>query len=86
MDSETNTNHRTNHVPDLPSLCRFIFNNSPLPVAMAVGAKHIVRYVNPAFCRLASKSKDELIGKRFAEISYHCSRPRRVVRSFPHKR
>jgi len=68
MDSETNTNHRTNHVPDLPSLCRFIFNNSPLPVAMAVGAKHIVRYVNPAFCFLTGKSEYELIGNTFSEI------------------
>jgi PAS domain S-box-containing protein len=68
MDSETNTNHRTNHVPDLPSLCRFIFNNSPLPIAMAVGAKHIVRYVNPAFCFLTGKSEYELIGNTFSEI------------------
>jgi PAS domain S-box-containing protein len=68
MDSETNTNHRTNHVPDLPSLCRFIFNNSPLPIAMAVGAKHIVRYVNPAFCFLTGKGEHELIGNTFSEI------------------
>ena len=27
-----------------------------------------MRYVNPAFCRLAGKSKDELIGNPFAEI------------------
>ena len=68
MDSETNTNHRTNQVPDLPSLCRLIFNNSPLPIAMAVGAKHIARYVNPAFCFLTGKSEYELIGIAFSEI------------------
>ena len=68
MDSETNANHRTNQVPDLPSLCRFIFNNSPLPIAMAVGAEHVVRYVNPAFCFLTGKSECEMIGNTFSEI------------------
>jgi len=31
------------------------------------GSNHILCYVNPAFCRLLSKTKDELTGKPFAE-------------------
>jgi hypothetical protein len=68
MDDETETNHRANQMPDLPGLCRLMFEGSPLPTATVEGAKHVVRYVNPAFCRLAGKSKDELIGNPFAEI------------------
>src|ERR1700680_1877583 len=68
MEAETNPNHRAEPVPDQLGLCRLIFNHSPLPIAIAAGAKHIVRYVNPAFCRLMNKSESELIAKSFAEI------------------
>jgi nitrogen-specific signal transduction histidine kinase len=68
MEAETNTNHRAGQVPDLPSFCRLIFNNSPLPIAMVAGAKHIVSYVNPAFCHLTGMSEYELIGNSFAKI------------------
>jgi PAS domain S-box-containing protein len=68
MDAVTETNHRADQMPDLPSLCRLMFEGSPLPMVTVEGAKHVVRYVNPAFCRLAGKSKDELIGNPFAEI------------------
>jgi two-component sensor histidine kinase len=37
-------------------------------MATVEGATHIVRYVNPAFCRLIDKTKDELLGKPFGEI------------------
>ena len=68
MDAGTKTIHRADQAPDLPGLCRSICEASPLPMATVVGAKHIVRYVNPALCRLVGKSKDELIGTPFAEI------------------
>src|SRR5512132_4481089 len=64
MDAGTGANQ----APNLLSLCCSIFEGSPLPMATVAGAKHIVRYVNPAFCHLAGKSKDELIGNPFAEI------------------
>jgi two-component sensor histidine kinase len=32
------------------------------------GAMHIVRYVNPAFCRLVDKTTNELVGKAFCEM------------------
>jgi signal transduction histidine kinase len=47
---------------------RLISNTSPLPVATLAGPDHILCYANPAFCRLASKTNDELSGKRFDEV------------------
>jgi two-component sensor histidine kinase len=38
-------------------------------MATLEGATHIVRYVNPAFCRLVDKTRDELVGKPFCEMS-----------------
>ena len=54
--------------PELASLCVAITEHSPWPMATAEGASHIVRYVNPAFCRLLAKAKSELVGKPFREI------------------
>ena len=53
------------HAPDVEQM---LFEGSPLPVAALAGPSHTVRYVNPAFCRLADKAKDDLIGKPFAEV------------------
>jgi len=44
---------------------RSLAEHSPLPLATAEGAAHIVRYVNPAFCRLTETSGEDLIGKPF---------------------
>jgi two-component sensor histidine kinase len=44
------------------------FDHSPLPMATVEGAKHIVRYVNPAFCRLTGKTSDELVGTPFCAM------------------
>ena len=54
--------------PELASLCVAITEHSPWPMATAEGASHIVRYVNPAFCRLLAKAKSDLVGKPFREI------------------
>ncbi len=62
------TAKRTEPPPDLAGLCRSIFDGSPLPTAMVEGAGYIVRYVNPAFCLMASKNKGQLTGIPFAEI------------------
>lgn len=40
---------------------------SPVPMAELAGEGHTVGYVNPAFCRLLGKAKDELVGNPFAE-------------------
>src|SRR5450830_1554823 len=54
--------------PDVSSLCRAITEHAPLPMATVEGASHIVRYVNPAFCRLMDKPAEQLVGKPFAEM------------------
>jgi two-component system NtrC family sensor kinase len=38
------------------------------PIAITEGATHIVCYVNPVFCSLAGRSKEEMIGKPIADI------------------
>ena len=52
---------------DLRDLCRNATEGSPLPMVTVEGLTHIVRYVNPAFCRLSHKKKAELMGRPFAE-------------------
>lgn len=47
-------------------LCRSLSESSPLPLIAVEGLTHLVRYVNPAFCRLAGKEKVDLIGIPFA--------------------
>jgi PAS domain S-box-containing protein len=37
-------------------------------MAMVEGTSHIVRYVNPAFCRLIGRPTEQLIGKSFREM------------------
>ena len=53
---------------DLPGLCLAYAEHSPLPMAAVEGVSHIVRYVNPAFCSLMDKSRQQLLGKPFAEM------------------
>jgi PAS domain S-box-containing protein len=57
-----------NQALDLSSLGLASTEHTPLPMATVEGAGHIVRYVNPAFCRLIDKSKDQLVGKSFCEM------------------
>jgi signal transduction histidine kinase len=38
------------------------------PMAITEGARHIVCYVNPAFCSLAGRNEGEMIGKPIADI------------------
>ena len=52
----------------MPNFERLIVDTSPLPMATLAGSDHILCYVNSAFCRLACRTKDELIGKPIAEV------------------
>jgi len=52
---------------DLPGLSRGIIEPSPLPMAAVEGKDHVVRYINPSFCRLVGKKGEELIGYPFAK-------------------
>lgn len=54
--------------PDLSSLSRQLTDLSPLPMAAVEGDGHVVRYANPAFCRLVGKDCDKIVGRRFGEV------------------
>ncbi len=54
---------------DLPNLCRPIADSSPMPTVAVLGAGHMVRYANPAFCALVGKTMDELIGHAFSSAT-----------------
>jgi len=53
---------------DVSGMGPSMLDTSPLPIAALAGSNHIIRYVNSAFCRLALKTKDELIGKPLVEV------------------
>src|ERR1700728_2829665 len=57
----------SNHEIDIPGLCRPIVEASPMPMAAVQGAGHIVRYLNPAFCRLIGKTGEEMVGNPFSD-------------------
>jgi PAS domain S-box-containing protein len=54
--------------PDLWSLGLAITEHAPSPMAAVEGASHIVRYINPAFCRLLDKPSEQLVGIPFCEM------------------
>ncbi len=54
---------------DIPRLCRIIAEASPMPIASVEGAGHVVRYVNPAFCRLVNQLPEDLVGNSFSTIA-----------------
>ena len=54
---------------NLPELCHLLMENAPVPMAELEGAGHIIRYVNPAFCRLVGTDREALTGKPFAETT-----------------
>ena len=58
----------TGQSPDVSCLGLSIFEHAPTPIAVVEGATYLLRYVNPAFCRLLAKNKDELLTRPFAEI------------------
>jgi diguanylate cyclase (GGDEF)-like protein/PAS domain S-box-containing protein len=53
----------------LLTCCCIIAETSPLPMAEVEGSTHILRYVNPAFCLLTAKPKEQLIGYPFSDIA-----------------
>ena len=65
---EINTNLGLDLSNNLLMFERVLFEGSPLPIATLAGPNHTLLYVNPAFCRLADKTKDELIERPFEEV------------------
>jgi PAS domain S-box-containing protein len=68
MDSQPGTGSYPAEATDLAMLCHLMFEGSPLPMVAVAGAQHIIRYANPAACRLAGHPKHKVIGTPFAEI------------------
>lgn len=50
------------------SLLGVDLEHAPLPMASLEGQMHVVRYVNPAFCQLIDKTRDELLEKEFRQV------------------
>ena len=53
--------------PISPAEASFLFEHAPLPMAAVAGSSHIVRYINPAFCRLMDMAASDIIGKSFCD-------------------
>jgi PAS domain S-box-containing protein len=51
---------------EFPRLCRYLSERSPQPMVAVEGLTHIVSYVNPAFCALVGKTRDDLIDRPFS--------------------
>ena len=45
-----------------------VMNHAPWPMVEVEGAAHLVRSVNPAFCRLLNKQDQDILGKPLAEL------------------
>lgn len=54
--------------PMLPHLSSPWLEHAPSPMAKVEGATHLVRDINPAFCRLLGKARDAVVGKPFCEL------------------
>lgn len=49
-----------------------LLDHSPLALAAIEGREHVLRYVNPAFCRLCGKPGGKMIGVPFADAVPRC--------------
>lgn len=70
MITEQTTNAEENP-RDAARLCLAAVANAPLPMVTVQGERHIVRYVNAAFCELVHQPQEELLGKPFCEVVPH---------------
>lgn len=52
---------------EFPQLARYLAELSPQPMVAVEGLTHVVRYANPAFCRLAGRDNRDLVGVPFDE-------------------
>src|SRR5947207_3378765 len=46
----------------LPDPWASVAESSPMPIVVISGASGVIRYANPAFCRLVGKIRQEVIG------------------------
>jgi signal transduction histidine kinase len=55
-------------LPESRSRAAPIIERAPLPMVEVEGPDHRVCFVNPAFCRLVKRTREDLLGKHFKEI------------------
>lgn len=71
MSTERELNRKQADKPDetldAQRLYQYLSERSPLPLIAVEGLTHLVRYVNPAFCRLAGTMSEDLLGKPFSD-------------------
>lgn len=53
---------------DFQSLAAPLIERAPIPMVEVEGPLHLVCFVNPAFCRLLQKAREELMGKPFGKL------------------
>jgi len=58
----------TSTQPDFASLTLAVTEHAPLPMATVDGASHIIRYANPAFCRLMAQPMEALVGRPLPDL------------------
>ncbi len=58
----------TRQSPGLAKLGLALTEHAPWPMALVEGKRHLVRYVNPAFCQWLHKPAQQLVGKPFARM------------------
>jgi signal transduction histidine kinase len=68
--STINTESNVDQEPGVPNIECALFECSPLPMAVLAGHNYTLCYVNSAFCQIACKTKDELLGKPFAGVVF----------------
>jgi len=54
--------------PLAPDRSSSVLEHAPLSMATVEGANHLVRYINPAFCRLIDRAAEDVIGRPFCEL------------------
>jgi len=65
----TNQTSAEEHVSAiLTGISLAITEHAPLPMATVEGESHIVRYANPAFCRIMDKRREDIVGNPFAQL------------------
>ncbi|MBK6752981.1 MAG: PAS domain-containing protein [Flavobacteriales bacterium] len=48
-----------------------VMDHAPWPMVEVEGAAHLVRSVNPAFCKLLNKQDQDILGKPLADLVPH---------------
>lgn len=68
MPSKKKTASSADTAPDVASLAAPVIECAPLAMVEVEGPDHVVCFVNPAFCRLLNKRREDLLGKPFSAI------------------